>query len=253
MISEQLDDDELTSDLSDRPEEKGPVKPSGEDEEAGQQQSSTAAEDSVLSGSHASRNYARSLSHISESSADGVVLTDRSANESGEVMSLVSGLSINDIEMEMPCRTPESPGSEQSPSRLAAAEEEEESMGQCQNGTKEETCTSPSPRTEGADLEAPGQTDAEPQLECNVLPVSGDVMYVARRVTVDEETPAPPLEERPTGPVDSGLEDALAAVVSSLDDYRGQFPELQLLEQELRLLQVTLKVSPVRLKLNQPL
>ncbi|KAG5848487.1 hypothetical protein ANANG_G00098960 [Anguilla anguilla] len=38
-------------------------------------------------------------------------------------------------------------------------------------------------------------------------------------------------------PMDSELEEALNAVISSLDDYRGQFPELQVLEQELRLLE----------------
>uniref|UniRef100_A0A3B4BBT3 FAM65 N-terminal domain-containing protein n=1 Tax=Periophthalmus magnuspinnatus TaxID=409849 RepID=A0A3B4BBT3_9GOBI len=37
------------------------------------------------------------------------------------------------------------------------------------------------------------------------------------------------------------LGEALGAVVSSIDDYRGQFPELQLLEQELKLLQTTLE------------
>uniref|UniRef100_A0A8C9TFV2 RHO family interacting cell polarization regulator 1 n=1 Tax=Scleropages formosus TaxID=113540 RepID=A0A8C9TFV2_SCLFO len=37
--------------------------------------------------------------------------------------------------------------------------------------------------------------------------------------------------------VDIGLEEALSSVSSSLDDYRGQFPELQALEQELRQLE----------------
>ncbi|XP_060733836.1 rho family-interacting cell polarization regulator 1 isoform X1 [Tachysurus vachellii] len=39
---------------------------------------------------------------------------------------------------------------------------------------------------------------------------------------------------------DSGLDKALTALLSSLDDYRGQFPELQMLEQELRLLEEAL-------------
>ncbi|KAJ8335612.1 hypothetical protein SKAU_G00389540 [Synaphobranchus kaupii] len=38
-------------------------------------------------------------------------------------------------------------------------------------------------------------------------------------------------------PADGEVEEALNAVISSLDDYRGQFPELQVLEQELRLLE----------------
>ncbi|KAM4614328.1 rho family-interacting cell polarization regulator 1 isoform 1-T2 [Discoglossus pictus] len=35
-------------------------------------------------------------------------------------------------------------------------------------------------------------------------------------------------------PVDSGLEDAISSLNSSLDDYRGQFPELQTLEREVK-------------------
>ncbi|XP_061101459.1 rho family-interacting cell polarization regulator 1 isoform X2 [Conger conger] len=41
-------------------------------------------------------------------------------------------------------------------------------------------------------------------------------------------------------PADGEVEEALNAVVSSLDDYRGQFPELQVLEQELQLLEEAL-------------
>lgn len=42
---------------------------------------------------------------------------------------------------------------------------------------------------------------------------------------------------------DSSMEEALSGVLSSLDDYRGQFPELQVLEQELKLLEEALTVS----------
>lgn len=45
-----------------------------------------------------------------------------------------------------------------------------------------------------------------------------------------------------TGPVDRDLGETLGNVVSSLADYRGQFPELHLLENELKLLLVLLKV-----------
>ncbi|XP_066492886.1 rho family-interacting cell polarization regulator 1 isoform X2 [Tiliqua scincoides] len=41
-------------------------------------------------------------------------------------------------------------------------------------------------------------------------------------------------------PVDSGLEEAVASLGSALDDYRGQFPELQTLEQELKRLEAIL-------------
>lgn len=43
-------------------------------------------------------------------------------------------------------------------------------------------------------------------------------------------------------PVDCGLEEAIGALASALDDYRGQFPELQTLEQELKHLEEILLV-----------
>lgn len=217
-----------------RDEEKGAApatKPGSDEEDAGKPSSVDGA----------SRNYGRSLSHISESSADGVVSTDRSTGESGEVMSLVSGLSINDIEMEVSSRTPEPPSSaaaadaEPSPRGLAVVRESAASPDDVTDPRQTQSAC-PSPRTE---------MDARPHSECSSLPDGGDEeMYVARRVAVEEDTPgagADFLSEESDGAADSGLEDALGAVVSSLDDYRGQFPELQLLEQELKLLQVTLK------------
>lgn len=216
------------------------------EEDAGSQ---TSTVDRVVTNSQSSRSYSRSLSHISESSADGVVLTDRSAGESGEVMSLASGLSINDIEMEMPSRTPELPSSavtdtDLSPRRLADVEEADKVTDQHRNGKKQDTwspvLTSTSHRSEGVDPNSPLHLNT-----LNTLPESGDVMYVACRVSVEEDLSGPGadcLSREDDGVVDNWLEDALGAVVSSLDDYRGQFPELQLLEQELKLLQVTLKV-----------
>lgn len=222
------------------------TKSDGAEEDAGSQ---TSTVDRVVTNSQSSRSYSRSLSHISESSADGVMLTDRSAGESGEVMSLASGLSINDIEMEMPSRTPEPPSSavtatDLSPRRLADVEEADKVTDQHQNGKKQDTwspvLTSTSHRSEGEDPNSPLHLNT-----LNTLPEGGDVMYVARRVSVEEDLSGPGADCLPRGDdgvVDSWLEDALGAVVSALDDYRGQFPELQLLEQELKLLQVTLKV-----------
>ncbi|XP_030282155.1 rho family-interacting cell polarization regulator 1 isoform X2 [Sparus aurata] len=234
---------------SDREEDKGTVtvltKSDSAEEDAGSQ---TSTVDRVVTNSQSSRSYSRSLSHISESSADGVVLTDRSAGESGEVMSLASGLSINDIEMEMPSRTPEPPSSavtdtDLSPRRLADVEEADKVTDQHRNGKKQDTwspvLTSTSHRSEGVDPNSPLHLNT-----LNTLPESGDVMYVACRVSVEEDLSGPGadcLSREDDGVVDNWLEDALGAVVSSLDDYRGQFPELQLLEQELKLLQVTLK------------
>ncbi|XP_070687405.1 rho family-interacting cell polarization regulator 1 [Pempheris klunzingeri] len=233
-------------------EEEGTVtvmtKSDSEEEDAGKQ-SSIAPADGMMSNSHASRSYSRSLSHISESSADGVVLMDRSAGESGELMSLASGLSINDIEMEMQSRTPEPPSSaptDNDPSPHKQNTTADDVTGHThwnKQGASSSVVTSPSSRTEGVDGST-SQMNSHPHLVSHTLQESGDVTYVARRVSVEEEMPDAGedcLSSEGDGLVDSGVEDALVAVVSSLDDYRGQFPELQLLEQELKLLQVTLK------------
>ncbi|XP_032380188.1 rho family-interacting cell polarization regulator 1 [Etheostoma spectabile] len=231
---------------SNREVEKGTVsvKTKADSEEA------DAAVPAVVTNSHASRSYSRSLSHISEGSADGVVLMDRSA-ESGEVMSLASGLSITDIEMEMLSRTPDLPGSADTdplPTRLGFIEENttgddvtDQHQHKKQRDTSSAVQTSSSPGTEALDPNTPAQMNTHTQRECITLPESGDETYVARRVSVEEEDMPDRVSGEGSVLVDSGLEDALAAVVSSLDDYRGQFPELQLLEQELKLLQVTLK------------
>ncbi|CAN9498825.1 unnamed protein product [Ophioblennius macclurei] len=166
-------------------------------QDVSEKQSVSAAEDIVTTG-HANCRYSRSLSHISESSADGMAPVDRSAGESGDAMSLISRISINDIEMELSSRTHE-PASE-------CSEE--------------------------------GQDDVAEKLpaDCHLSPDGEDVMYVAQRVSVEEDA-----FRASSGPQDNELEDSLGALLSSLDDYRGQFPELQLLEQELKLLKATLK------------
>ncbi|KAI4825408.1 hypothetical protein KUCAC02_021088 [Chaenocephalus aceratus] len=166
-----------------------------------------------VTNSHPPSSYSRSLSHISESSADGIVLTDR-AVQSGGGVSPTSGISITDIEMEVQSRTPP--------------------QTRTQRLTMPQTNRTHTPLNQWTQKHTHSQTYTQ----------SGDVTYVARWVSVEEETPEAESPSRGSGgPVDSGLEDALTAVVSSLDDYRGQFPELQLLEQELKLLQVTLKVG----------
>ncbi|XP_029379196.1 rho family-interacting cell polarization regulator 1 isoform X2 [Echeneis naucrates] len=243
---------------SNREAEKGTVtvvtKPDSEEEDA-RQQAFTATVDRVATGSHTSC-YSRSLSHISENSADGIVLTDRSGGELGEVMSLASGISINDIEMEMPSRTSEPLTSvatdiDMSARRLSIAQENAAAGAatnqqpiKMQQATASCDLKTLSPRTAGIDSNTASQMNTLPHVEFNIIPESGDVSYVARRVSVEEELPGAGGDYCSRGndcSVDFELEDALGALVSSLDDYRGQFPELQLLEQELRLLQVTLK------------
>lgn len=225
------------------------------DEDSGHQRS-MATTDEVVTNSHASRNYSRSLSHISETSADGIVLTDKPAGMSGEVMSLTSGLSHSETEMEIR-RTPEplistATDTDLSPRRLSVSKQNTSAdMDQHQNRKIHETSSSvlvSSPdRNEEVSSSAPAQMNTHLQQGCSMLPESRDVTYVAHRVTVEEEVPGAEADER-DDLVDSGLEEALGAVVSSLDDYRGQFPELQILEHELKLLQVTLKVRIERVK-----
>ncbi|KAL3062094.1 hypothetical protein OYC64_010078 [Pagothenia borchgrevinki] len=187
------------------------TKADSEEEDSGKR-SPIATDDGRVTNSHPPRSYSRSLSHISESSADGIVLTDR-AVQSGGGVSPTSGISITDIEMEVQSRTPP---------------------------TDENTTADNA--TDQQDTHSSEPVDSETHTQPDIRPESGDVTYVARWVSVEEETPGAESPSRGSGgPVDSGLEDALTAVVSSLDDYRGQFPELQLLEQELKLLQVTLK------------
>uniref|UniRef100_A0A3B4Z9N0 RHO family interacting cell polarization regulator 1 n=1 Tax=Stegastes partitus TaxID=144197 RepID=A0A3B4Z9N0_9TELE len=223
--------DYLIYDLVYRDQENGTVTVISEpdsEKEAARKQSPIATAD-VVTSSHASHPYSRSLSHISESSADGIVVTDKSAGESGDVTSTASGISINDIEMEMPSRTPEPPCS-------GATDPDVSPRGK--PGTSTSLVTSSSPSSEGEDPDALSQMNTLPLLD------SGEGTYIARRVPVEEDmvgTGADCVSRKDDGLVDSGLEDALGTVVSSLDDYRGQFPELQLLEQELKLLQVTLK------------
>ncbi|KAK5867975.1 hypothetical protein PBY51_012426 [Eleginops maclovinus] len=198
------------------------TKTDSEEEDLGKWSPIATDGDVGMNNSHASRCYSRSLSHISESSADGIVLTDRSA-QSREAVSPTSGISINDIEMEVQSRTP--PTDENTTADSVT--------------DQQDTSTT---HSETADSHTPSETNTE--AECDVRPESGDVTYVARWVPVEEEMPGAAADSpsrESGGPVDSGLEDALTAMVSSLDDYRGQFPELQLLEHELKLLQVTLK------------
>ncbi|XP_026166990.1 rho family-interacting cell polarization regulator 1 isoform X2 [Mastacembelus armatus] len=222
---------------SNREEENGTItvmtKSDSEKDDSGKQ-SPIATDDGVANNNHISHSYLRSLSHISESSTDGTVLTDRSIGESGEVMSLASGISINDIVMEMPSRTPEPPSStatdtDMSPKRLNVIKENTQDFTDQNQARKKHDALSSVPTCSSSSTAASE---------------SGDVMYIAQRVPVVEEISdsiAGGLPREDDGPVDRGLEDALRALVSSLGDYRGQFPELQLLEQELKLLQVTLK------------
>lgn len=229
------------------------IKPEYEEEDVDKQTPSVTV-DGVATSSHTLHSYWRSLSHISESSADGVVLMDRPVCESEEVMSLASGISINDIEMAIPSRSPEpaqvggsaadvsqSIGVIETNSESTQAADEQPVIKQ--QATSTSGLTSPSQQSEGTCPNSPSHTNAHPDLGFNTCPDVWGETYVARRVPVVEEvSSADWLSKESDGPGDNGLKEALAVVLSSLDDYRGQFPEIQLLEQELKSLQVTLKV-----------
>ncbi|KAF7645110.1 hypothetical protein LDENG_00209970 [Lucifuga dentata] len=226
---------------SKREEENGPVstvmKPVGERVHRGKESSSVAVDGAGL----ASCSYSRSLSLISESSADGVVCTDTSACRSDEETHLTSRLSTEEIEIEMPNGTPQAPGSlavervtvdeENATTDVSDPHRDEKQHGKENMEVHVDKPSSSLTSAMFRNGSVASSPPATPHVETSAVSESLDVTYAARRVTVEEEMLV----------VDSGLEDALGALVSSLDDYRGQFPELQLLEQELKLLQVTLK------------
>ncbi|CAL8358898.1 unnamed protein product [Lota lota] len=180
---------------------------SGEEDSGKSSPTATKTSAAATANGSTSRPYMRSLSHISESSADGSL--------GAEVTSPTSPISVTDIEMELPDAALPLPAGDIL------------------------TQTAPQP-------ESPPLRDEE------TSPSTEDDTFLAHKVLVDpeeragggasaEEEEEEEEEEKGEGLVDSGVEEALEAVVSSLDDYRGQFPELQMLEQELRLLQLTLK------------
>uniref|UniRef100_A0A3B5LH77 RHO family interacting cell polarization regulator 1 n=1 Tax=Xiphophorus couchianus TaxID=32473 RepID=A0A3B5LH77_9TELE len=194
------------------------------------------------------QSYARSLSHISESSTDGFV--DSSVGDSGDVTSLMSGISINDIEI--PRRTSEPASSSlmhtDIPPSLCVVEE-------IPNASPiPDPLIHPHEESFFPQVERDEPNRFYPDLEyTNPSTTSRNGTYRAQKVLVTEDRPCVGASWLPGGSdsvVDSELEDALEILLSSLDDYRGQFPELQTLEQNLRLLQVTLKVSMENLNIK---
>ncbi|XP_066541282.1 rho family-interacting cell polarization regulator 1 isoform X2 [Hoplias malabaricus] len=208
--------------------------------------------------------FSRSLSHISESSVDAA-LTERPASECFEP-SETSSVSVTDVVMDMPVRAepcfvipePQEPveaGSSicsESSSDIAppAAEESCDSTAESEEPVvpsrgssvsftrSEEDSVCISPKTEACSQ----QNDAGPS-RTEDLTQAQETQPLSQTHT--DSTEAEKLVERKTPmasaqePV-SGLEEALSSLVSSLDDYRGQFPELQVLEQELKLLEEAL-------------
>ncbi|XP_018977299.2 rho family-interacting cell polarization regulator 1-like isoform X1 [Cyprinus carpio] len=211
--------------------------------------------------------YSRSLSHISENSADGV-LTDRLPGESleaHEVTSVVSSLFVSDIAMDMPLRA----------EPCFVVPDTQETCPIPDPSTSEPSC--PAEPLNCSESSSPAETtacDSEKATEPTSRPTCGDKdsspKANALSQQMDFEVPRTDSSHEPhitktqtddllaeksgslvdTGPMgdlegqsaDSSLVEALGAVLSSLDDYRGQFPELQVLEQELKLLEEALTV-----------
>uniref|UniRef100_A0A8C5RPP3 RHO family interacting cell polarization regulator 1 n=1 Tax=Laticauda laticaudata TaxID=8630 RepID=A0A8C5RPP3_LATLA len=147
--------------------------------------------------------YARTLSQISEASVDTPIAEERECPVPKEPGPWVVP----------PLETNSSPPSVGSPLDTQICEDEEqedEPDGATSVGEESEDTPGPAP-----EVQQPRSSLALPSALGQLQP-SGI-----------SEAPRPK-------PVDSGLEEAINTLASALDDYRGQFPELQVLEQELK-------------------
>ncbi|MBN3311023.1 rho family-interacting cell polarization regulator 1 isoform X2 [Amia ocellicauda] len=242
--------------------------------------------------------YSRSLSHISEASADGAVTDHRGPDSpSCELARSLDVVSVNDIVMELPispepqatmtvaCEPEELPGpadlapilatplivEEQAETGVALdhmarpltllAEVQPESAEQIEplvvaEGETEGHVTAP--RTEAPqrqeDLKAerqdepleaePGQpakpAEAADMVSPGAAHVGAEMAVNAAMTRAEESMAEESMHAVKPRPVDSGVEEALNAVISSLEDCRGQFQDLQLLEQHVRQLEEVL-------------
>lgn len=182
--------------------------------------------------------YARTLSHISEASVDAS-MEAKAAESPWE-----------------PSPSPEDPG---------AGEPDADSLPGASNSVPEgwagqdsgpeakpravvawaETC-----ETEAEPVASPAPSPAPAQEVCgSEAPAPAAVL--AQAPAEEEPVLAPHLAASPPAvprvkAVDSGLEEAISLLASALDDYRGQFPELQPLERELKHLEEILLVRRLR-------
>lgn len=208
--------------------------------------------------------FSRSLSHISESSVDAA-LNERSVGESLEPSVVV------DVPLRAePCSVIPEPqvdqrvvdlvtlSSSSSDTIAPIAQEDSDSAAKCEEPTKQSQSDSSTNSEEDSNC-ASVDNDASVQHSNALTPRTGDLKQTqdpqdlpkTHTVSVQAVKPGTEVDSWPGGSgkmedtvaKDSGLDEALSALLSSLDDYRGQFPELQVLEQELRLLEEALTVS----------
>ncbi|XP_051953042.1 rho family-interacting cell polarization regulator 1-like isoform X2 [Xyrauchen texanus] len=225
--------------------------------------------------------YSRSLSHISENSVDGV-LTDRLTGESLETTegtSMVSSISVSDLgkphraetcfvvpETQEICPVPYpaicEPTCTAEPLNCPERSSCKEQQGlpavttTCDSSEKANKELSSRPSsvsfTCGEKHSSPSaivlsqhskasRTDFSIQNHESCLTKTQTDNLLAEKSGSLVETR--PTDDYEIQSADSSVEEALSAVMSSLDDCRGQFPELQVLEQELKLLEEVLAVS----------
>ncbi|XP_057203941.1 rho family-interacting cell polarization regulator 1 isoform X3 [Triplophysa rosa] len=218
--------------------------------------------------------YSRSLSHISENSVDGVII-DRLSGESletTEMTSIVPSVSKSDDAMDVPHRaelcfvvpetrepsctaelqncTESSSGKEQQdlPAETttcgSTASEKSNAEPRSRPSSVSYTCgvkdSSPCALSRQVDTEASRTDSLAQNHEPCLAKTENNNLIVEKSSSSSDNRPTDSLEVRSS---ESCLEEALSAVMSSLDDYRGQFPELQVLEQELKLLEKALTVQ----------
>ncbi|GAA6092094.1 rho family-interacting cell polarization regulator 1 isoform X1 [Tachysurus ichikawai] len=205
--------------------------------------------------------YSRSLSHISESSVDAA-LNEKIAGES-----LEPGVVLDTPLRAAPCSFNPEPqadhctvdlvtlSSSSSDTTAPVAQECSDSAPKyeepttrpqsesCTNSEEDSTCVSvhPEASVQQSNALTPRTDSIEKTQDTRDLPKT-------HTVSVQDKTSGTEVDSWPgdvgkmedTEAKDSGLDKALRALLSSLDDYRGQFPELQMLEQELRLLEEAL-------------
>lgn len=194
---------------------------------------------------NASKICSRSLSHISEGSAGGVAVADEPAGELSEVKHSTSQLSISDGEQRS--KTPElhfsAATADASSSQMIFASNQITSQDsvniQQANVEIQEDFSSVLEPCKSSDLNSGLHSQEPTNTHCHLD--SRTPKHEIRCASLDNLIPGAGAHDHDS-PVDGDLEEALGNVVSSLADYRVQFPELHLLENELKLLLVLLKV-----------
>ncbi|XP_041078106.1 rho family-interacting cell polarization regulator 1 isoform X2 [Polyodon spathula] len=212
----------------------------------------------VVSNGHV--RYSRSLSHISEASADSAIVESIATetfptDAAAEATVSFDAVSVDDIVMEVPStpeRSVKTPDlKEQETQQGAVDSQSAESskpkgsgdvtrnslvvVAQLLETTAQSTDQLSSPALTEAgvmteDLAAAPRTEQR-QSQQGASEVESPAQEAPRQGHAEDTWAA--LSEK-AKPVDSGVEEALNTLISTLDDYRGQFPELQLLEQETR-------------------